>query len=108
MPFYEYKVVPAPEKPAKVKGAKGPARFAAGLQDLMNELAAEGWEYHRADTLPCTERTGLMSRATVTHNILVFRRELVFDEPEEPRLTAREAEGRRQLVAERERKGVDL
>jgi hypothetical protein len=30
MPFYEYKVVPAPERAPKVKGLKGPAKFARG------------------------------------------------------------------------------
>jgi hypothetical protein len=28
MPFYEYKVVPAPERAPKVKGLKGAAKFA--------------------------------------------------------------------------------
>ena len=40
----------------------------------MNDLARDGWEYLRADTLPAEEREGLMGRATVYLNMLVFRR----------------------------------
>lgn len=50
-------------------------RFALALTNLMNALGAEGWEYQRADTLPCEERHGLAGRTTVTtQNMLVFRR----------------------------------
>ncbi|MEQ3625233.1 MAG: hypothetical protein ABNH26_10910 [Celeribacter sp.] len=75
MTRYEYKVVPAPEKGQRVKGAKGPReRFAHVLETLMNEFGAEGWEYLRADTLPCEERTGLTGKTVVYQNMLVFRR----------------------------------
>jgi hypothetical protein len=81
MPFYEYKVVPAPERAPKVKGLKGPAKFAAGLENLMNEYAQDGWEYQRAESLPDEERKGLMGgREVVTRTILVFRRELYFED----------------------------
>lgn len=76
MQRYEYKVVPAPEKGEKARGVKGtPARFAHRLSRLMNELAREGWEYMRADTLPCEERTGLTGKTLTYQNMLVFRRE---------------------------------
>ncbi|MCZ4255998.1 DUF4177 domain-containing protein [Sulfitobacter sp. G21635-S1] len=75
MPRYEYKVVPAPSKGRKGKGVKGAeARFSYGLQELMNELAGEGWEYQRAETLPSVERAGLTSTTTEWRNVLVFRR----------------------------------
>lgn len=77
MPRYEYKVVPAPKKPGKVKGVRGTeAKFAASLAELMNELGAEGWEYQRTDTLPCEERSGLTGKTTSFQNILVFRKEI--------------------------------
>ena len=77
MPRYEYTVVPAPKKPGKLKGIKGTDnRFAAELANLMNEYGAQGWEYQRADTLPCEERQGLTGRTTTYQNMLVFRREL--------------------------------
>jgi len=75
MPTYEYKVVPAPRAGQKARGVKGTeAQFAHALETLMNDVAAEGWDYLRADTLPCEERQGFRGR-TVTHqNMLVFRR----------------------------------
>jgi hypothetical protein len=84
MPFYEYKVVPAPERAPKVKGLKGTAKFAAALETLMNELAQDGWEYQRAESLPDEEKKGLMGgKVIVTRNILVFRRELYFEDAAE-------------------------
>ena len=76
MTLYEYRVVPAPRIAAKEKGAQTTdARFAVTLTRLMNELGADGWEYLRAETLPCDERRGLTGRFETTQHILVFRRE---------------------------------
>lgn len=73
---YEYNVVPAPRKGKKAKGIKGAeARFAHAVAECMNEMAADGWEYLRSDTLPCEERTGLTGRTTTFQTMLVFRRE---------------------------------
>ncbi|WP_116131124.1 DUF4177 domain-containing protein [Tropicimonas sp. IMCC34043] len=81
MPVYEYKVVPAPEKGIKAKGLKGTKeRFAAALEAAMNELGLLGWDYVRADVLPCEERTGLTGTATSYVNMLVFRRVLADQE----------------------------
>jgi hypothetical protein len=72
---YEYKIVPAPVRGLKAKGLKtAEDRFANALEDAINTLAADGWEYIRADTLPCEQRDGLMSKTTVYQNMLVFRR----------------------------------
>ncbi|WP_341861174.1 DUF4177 domain-containing protein [Gymnodinialimonas sp. 57CJ19] len=70
----EYKVVPAPEKARKQRGLKGAALFAHSVEALMNELAAEGWQYLRADTLPHEERSGLTNKTTTYRNLLVFQR----------------------------------
>lgn len=78
----EYKVVPAPEKARKVRGLKGKALFARALEDVMNELAAEGWQYLRAETLPQEERSGLTSKTTTYRNMLVFER-VIEEEVEE-------------------------
>ena len=40
----------------------------------LNEMAAEGWEYVRAETLPCDERKGLTGTQTTYQNILIFKR----------------------------------
>ena len=72
---YEYRVIPAPVKGTKTKAAKtAPDRFAVPLQEAMNTMAAEGWEFQRAETLPSEERSGLTGTKTVYHNMLVFRR----------------------------------
>jgi hypothetical protein len=76
MKSFEYKVVPAPKKGEKSNGAKTPAdRFAVALTTLMNKMGALGWEYIRADTLPCEERVGLTGTKSVYQHMLVFRRE---------------------------------
>ena len=75
MQRYEYKVVPSPRKGEKARGAKTtPERFALALTTLMNQLGRDGWEYLRADTLPCDERVGLTGTKTTFQNMLVFRR----------------------------------
>ncbi|MDU8928914.1 hypothetical protein RXV86_16090 [Alisedimentitalea sp. MJ-SS2] len=83
MAHFEYKIVPAPRKGQKGKGIKGAeARFAYAIQTLMNEMAAEGWEFQRAETLPSDERHGLKASKTVYRDLLVFRRARA--EEEEP------------------------
>ena len=75
---FEYKVVPAPRKGEKLPGVRtAPDRFALTLSSLMNALGREGWEYLRAETLPCEERVGLTGRTTVFQNMLIFRRQMV-------------------------------
>jgi hypothetical protein len=77
MQNFEYKVVPAPVRGERERGVKTVAeRFGVALSNLMNSMAAEGWDYLRADTLPCEERVGFTGRATAFQNMLVFRRSL--------------------------------
>jgi len=74
---YEYKVVPAPTKGVKAKGVKTPeGRFSNALQEALNGVAGDGWEYCRAELLPSEERTGLTGSTTNWRNVLVFRREI--------------------------------
>ncbi|WP_425093350.1 DUF4177 domain-containing protein [Tropicimonas sp. S265A] len=81
--MYEYKIRPAPVKGQKAKGLRtSEDRFAHALELAMNEMAQEGWEYVRAETLPAEERVGLTSRSTRFHNMLVFRRALPRSEAE--------------------------
>lgn len=75
MSDFEYKIVAAPTRGIKAKGAKtAEARFSSAIEQLMNDMASEGWEYQRAETLPSIERSGLTSTKTHWRNILVFRR----------------------------------
>jgi hypothetical protein len=75
MQRYEYRAIPAPRKGEKSKEARStPERFAHALTQVMNRMGADGWEYLRADTLPCEERVGLTRRQTTVQHMLIFRR----------------------------------
>ncbi|GEM_PF-1540190 len=81
MSKYEYKVVAAPRKTRSFKGVRRHEdQFAAVLAEAMNDLAGSGWEYLRAESLPCEEKTGLTSRVESYQSVLVFRREIVADQ----------------------------
>lgn len=85
MQRFEFKVVPAPKRGEKSRAAKTTEdRFALALTQLMNSLGAEGWDYVRADTLPCDERSGLTGTKTSYQNMLVFRRPLAEAEAAPP------------------------
>ncbi|MCG6882873.1 MAG: DUF4177 domain-containing protein [Silicimonas sp.] len=72
---FEYKAVPAPTSGTKAKGVKTTEdRFALSLTETLNEMAGDGWEYVRAETLPCVERKGLTGSQQTYQNILIFRR----------------------------------
>lgn len=73
--LYEYKVIPAPTKGKRAKGAKGSeGRFSNTVTELLNDMASQGWEFQRAESLPSIERVGLTKTETQHHNMLVFRR----------------------------------
>jgi hypothetical protein len=77
MQRFEYKVIPAPKRGERARGLRTTEeRFAHALTQLMNMLGAEGWDYVRADALPCEERVGLTGTKTTFQNVLVFRRVL--------------------------------
>lgn len=77
MQRYEFKAIPAPRRGEKSREAKTTEdRFALALTTLMNRMGADGWDYLRADTLPCDERSGLTGTKTTVQNVLVFRRPL--------------------------------
>ncbi|MDO8881368.1 MAG: DUF4177 domain-containing protein [Pseudotabrizicola sp.] len=77
MQRFEFKVVPAPKRGEKLRGVKSTEdRFALTLTQVMNGLGADGWDYVRADTLPCDERSGLTGTKTTYQHMLVFRRPL--------------------------------
>lgn len=75
--MYEYNVIPAPLRPAKIKGLKSTEeRYAHLLSATLNAEASEGWEFLRAETLPCEERKGLTGTSKSFQTMLVFRRPL--------------------------------
>ncbi|MCG7519160.1 DUF4177 domain-containing protein [Ruegeria sp. Ofav3-42] len=77
MQRYEYKVVPAPQKGTKAKGVKtAEGRFAVSIEQILNQMGQDGWEYQRAELLPSEERSGLTTSTVNWRNVLVFRREI--------------------------------
>ncbi len=83
MQRYEYKVVPAPQKGTKAKGVKTPeGRFANSVEQVLNQMGQDGWEYQRSELLPSEERTGLTGSVTNWRNVLVFRRALQAEVPQ--------------------------
>lgn len=76
MQEYEYRIIAAPRRAKRAKGAKTSAdKFAHTLTDIVNAEAEQGWEYMRADTLPADEKKGMLSSAIeVYQTVLVFRR----------------------------------
>jgi len=85
MQRFEYKVIPAPKRGEKARGVKTTEdRFAHALTSLMNALGAEGWDYVRADSLPCEERVGFTGTKTTFQNVLVFRRALAQEAVPQP------------------------
>ena len=76
MQTYEYKAIAAPTRARKFKGVKGTAdQFAMVMSEVMNDLASDGWEYLRSDSLPVDEKAGLLkARVETYHTLLIFRR----------------------------------
>ena len=76
MQEFEYRVIPAPRRAKRVKGAKtGADKFARTLADVINLEAQDGWEYLRVDTLPMDEKKGMLSSfSEVYQTVLIFRR----------------------------------
>jgi hypothetical protein len=109
MQRFEYKVIPAPTKGEKTRTAKTTAdRFGVALTNLMNDLGSEGWDYVRADTLPCEERVGFTGSKSTFQNMLVFRR-LLDDEPSllaEPTFTSVKSEPLRPILLTTQSEGA--
>ena len=76
MTAYDYKVVPAPRRARKIKGVKGPDElFAMTLAEAINEVARQGWEYVRTETLIAEGPGGWFRRGISSdHTVMIFRR----------------------------------
>jgi hypothetical protein len=74
-PIYEFTVVPAPKKAERGDGLRTDAeRMAHTLSTLFNDMALDGWDYVRAETLPNDNSRDLTGTAPTTMTLLVFRR----------------------------------
>lgn len=76
MSYFDYKVVPAPQRVKKVRGVTGAADlFALTLTDAINEVARQGWEYVRAERMVAEAPGGFLRKAAASEQtMLVFRR----------------------------------
>lgn len=74
--MHEYKVVPAPDRPARLRGVKSQAdRFALGLAEVLNLHAEDGWELLRTETFTIVEAQGWFGKSvTVTRTMLILAR----------------------------------
>ncbi len=105
MPYYDYKVVPAPRRMKQVRGVKSSDElFALTLSDAINEQARQGWEYLRSESLTAETPSGWFRRGRAeTQTVLVFRQARETLGPTlaaEPAPAARPAETRPQLRPE--------
>ncbi|MEO0359895.1 MAG: hypothetical protein AAF322_02245 [Pseudomonadota bacterium] len=73
---YDYKAVAAPRRLKKRRGVRGTdALLAITIEETIQEQAAHGWDYVRADTFPVEDGGGFLSKATTEHcAVLIFRR----------------------------------
>ena len=76
MTSYDYKVVPAPRRARKIKGVRGADElFATTLAEAINEVARQGWEYIRTETLVAEGPGGWFRRGSASdHPVMIFRR----------------------------------
>lgn len=104
---FEYKVIGAPEKPRRKRGARTPSdRVAAAFSDVLGAEAVDGWEYLRTDLVP-VEEGGFFSRRREVHRaVMVFRRALSREPRAEPvpSAPARRREEKEELVLMPERR----
>ena len=92
---------PHPRAGARPQGVKTPeGRFALGIEDILNEMAREGWRYLRSDILPSEERQGLTSTTTVYRSVLVFERDVAPAPRPESEATPSAEEMARSLIPE--------
>ena len=91
MERYEYRLEAVPTKSKRYKGLpKSEDAFALTVTDEINDLAKDGWEFFRIETINETRRAGLFGTKTETHEYMMYRRALrsngmTLDEPHQPR-----------------------
>ena len=78
---YEYKVVPVPRNLATKQGKDLANTIAEYVENTINNMANDNWEFYRADEYTACEVLGCLAALTgqtgksENYNLLVFRRE---------------------------------
>lgn len=76
MTKYEYRAIPCPERTLRARDLPdGTDPFGQTLTAAINDLAGDGWDYVRAETIDLKTRR-LFGRRSETRSFLVFRRDL--------------------------------
>jgi hypothetical protein len=77
--MYKYKMVQVPPN-ISVRAKDNKSGIAAQyLEDVVNEWAAQGWEFQRVDTIGIEERPGCFGRSKVKfmqYYVITFRKEI--------------------------------
>ena len=79
--MFEYKMIQVPKDLSAGIGAVQQGAAQQYMQKLIDDAAAQGWEFYRIDSLTVTEKPGclqaLMGQKETFHslNIVCFRRE---------------------------------
>lgn len=83
---YEYLALPAPSQTKSAKGQKTAVdRLAVAMTEMINKMAAEGWEFMRTETLTVEDRPHRFSKTVERiETVVVFRRDLQYIEPAQP------------------------
>lgn len=85
MTKFEFRAIPCPERALRQRDLPaGADAFCETLSAAINDLAGEGWDYVRAETIEVKTRRGFRTRKA-DRTFLVFRREI------EPLFAARPA-----------------
>lgn len=78
---YEYKMISVPKNIAIKNGRELGATLAEYVQNEVNKMADEGWEFYRADSYLVAELPGCLGALfgqnpnCETYNLLTFRKE---------------------------------
>lgn len=75
MSVYEFKLVPAPLRPVQKKvRSSAEDGFCVTLTEMVNDMAADGWEYVRCESLPGPSRGWKFWKPREERQVFVFRR----------------------------------
>ncbi len=76
MSSFEYRSVPAPERCLRLgKVERGEDRFCLTFDEVLNQQAAEGWEFVRIEALPSRSGFWPFRHRLRTRHLLIFRRD---------------------------------
>lgn len=73
--MYEYKLTAIPTKGRSIKGRRGVSEsFGVAIEDKMNKMSDEGWEFVEFREVPIIERRVLRANRTRTATMMLFKR----------------------------------